>query len=45
MQALFFQIIKAKVFVSTGKKGCYTVNDEILNTHTRNIQNINNISQ
>lgn len=42
MQALFFQIIKAGVFVSIGKKGCYVLNTEILKEFS---QNINNISQ
>lgn len=40
MQALFFQIIKAGVFVSTGKKGCYILNESILKSFSQLIQNI-----
>lgn len=42
MQAHFFQIVKAGIFVSTGKKGCYVVNDNILLNHSQSINNIIN---
>lgn len=42
MQALFFQIIKAGIFVSTGKKGCYVLNTAILKQFSQSINNIIN---
>jgi len=42
MQAHFFRIIKAGIFVSNGKKGCYVFNREILKQYSQSINNIIN---